>query len=265
MQMSIKKLIFIVLFLVIPSLVQPDVVIIVQPTSAGDTYDDITFFLSLEACDPESFCTTYTFDSSDYTEGEDEIMTRTNNASVNLSGAMIGSYGIDISEANEHFSLTDSTDAALPTDSFRIGFWLHRTGTQTDNGMIFNKAYSSDETFYIRWQNSTDLRVSFGNSGVYTFIQTSATIIPDETDVFVEVSYDAGVDEMELFISGVSKGTDDTANTPMAATGTGYTTIGSLASTTTDFWMDNIIISSDYQRDLYDGGTGLCSLATSPK
>jgi hypothetical protein len=225
---------------------------------AGDDYSDITFWLGWENCSPN--CTTYTFGGDDYTAGENNgEVTRDGAALLTAGSALVGSVGCDIPTASDRWELTDSTDGAWSTGSFIIGFKLYVTGG-TDNATIIWKHYDADENFYVRCEDAgcDDLRVQYRNGETYSIIQTNANIIPATTEVFVIVAFNAATNYMELWIDGVSKGTCADAIT--AFTSGGSIKIGETDGVAVDFWIDNIMISNDYERDL----NALKDLATSP-
>ena len=226
-------------------------------STVSSDYSDITFWLGWENCSPD--CTTYTLGADDYTAGEDSASTRSGGALLTAGSALVGSVGSDIPTASDYWTFTDSTDGAWPTGSFRVGFKLYVTGG-TDNAVIIKKRYDAVENFYIRCEDTgcDDLRVQYRNGDVFTYIQTNENIIPNATEVFVEVSYDVTADTMELFVDGVSKGTDTTPNTVF--TSGGNIQIGETDGVAVDFWIDNIMISDDYTRDL----NALKDLTTSP-
>jgi hypothetical protein len=225
--------------------------------AAPPDYSDITFWLGWENCSPT--CTSYTLGSDDYTAGEDSTATRNSSPLLTAGSALVGSVGSYHPGSGDNWLFTDSTDGAWPTGSFRVGFKLY-VNSGTDNAVLIKKRYDGDELFYIRCEDAgcDDLRVSYGNGAAYTYIQTNANIIPNATEVFVEVSYDVTVDEMELFVDGVSKGTSTAANT--AFTSGGNIQIGETDSVAINCHLDNIIVSNDYTRDL----NALKDLTTAP-
>jgi len=212
--------------------------VIASKNAAAPDYSDITFWWR---CEGE------TLDGSDdHTDGGDSTATGNSDAAIDSGLKVVGSNSCDFPSSLDFYAFTDD-GGMLPVGSFRLGFYIYAT-TGADDGGIFRKYHDADEYFYIRMDGTDDFRVEYKNVSETSQVVTSTNVLPDETWVFVEVAFDDTANTLEVFINGVSKGSD-TTSIGAFTTGDGIR-IGEYGGITNDIHMDQIIISNDYTRDL---------------
>ena len=202
-------------------------------------YSDITFWWR---------CETETLTTGDYTAGEDSTAAPNGGATIDSGTKIVGSNSCDFPTGSDYYAFTDSTDGAFPTGSGRIGFYLYAT-TRLDNGSWFRKLYDGSNYFYARFKDTDDADLNYTAGGTAVSLNSATNWLSAATWYFVEVAWDDATDFLQLYVNGVSVGTQ-AGSTLTAFTSGGGFRIGEVNGIETDIHIDNIIISNDYTRDL---------------
>ena len=242
--------------------------------AAGSTYSDILFFTSWEN---DSSCSSYTTTTSGVTPDfpASVACSIATNCQAVAPGAIVdgtsaknGSYGFHVYGATGTAETAEcSSSAIMATDTGCVLMQVYRIGTGSQN--IFRSQVGTG-----RFQCglfSSDIECYY-TDGTNTITATSSGgVLPVSAWRSVEFCYDATagtpIVKLRVFDDGGQVGStfSSTTSTPGAMTtdATGWTllTIGDVSGQAFDLYIDTIITSSDYNRDLQ----ALRNLTASPR
>lgn len=138
----------------------------------------------------------------------------TNNVTVKLdsaAGENLNSLHLSASNGDLSYLINDTSSAWNPTDgdSITLSVWISGSGqtTASDNGMVFGHASNPADTakFSLREKDKKIQIVTKDNSGTAQS-RLSAVVFP--TDGWIHIAGVLANNRLELFINGVSVGTD---------------------------------------------------------
>ena len=208
--------------------------------ASATSYSDITFWWR---------CENVTLDgSNDFTAGEDGVAALQSSAVINTAAVKIGTNGLDCPTAGDYALFTDSTGAAWPTGSGRVGFYLRITAFTTSCALI-QKKYDADEYMTLEMYGTDELKFQYTNTSSTTAITTDANLTT-ATWYFVEIAYDDATNTKKIYVDGVEKIAVTDAFTTFTSGGSLRFGEAKGCGLSVDTHIDNIIISNDYTRDL---------------
>lgn len=210
---------------------------------AGGEYDDITFFWRCEG---------FTLTGDDYSAG-DTVADTVGDVAINTDAVKIGTNGLDIPGMNARVEFFNSAASDIISGSEgRIGFWL-QINTLENNATVLYIQEDSDDYLKVVVYNDTELLFSWKEAGVATTLVVSPTV---GVYNFYEYAWDSVSNTRTLYVNGVqeAQNTDSfVAHDFSSQTLTFGITLGYPG----DKYMDNIMISSDADRD-FCGLVGTC-------
>lgn len=206
-------------------------------SDTGDDYSDITFWWGCKST------------SIDHTDGEDSTASLNSDAAINSDAGIIGTNGLDCPTNYDFATLTDSTDGAWPTSSFRLGFYFN-SNTWTDGCWFVHKRYDANNRFYAKRASGSEIYINYKWSASDTVTLTSSGAGLDSGEHFIELIVDDDTNLMQILVDGVSKGSQNTAISAFTAGGEIKIGEPSGCGESVDAYFDNVIISNDITRDL---------------
>ncbi|MCK4240829.1 MAG: hypothetical protein KAX30_04340 [Candidatus Atribacteria bacterium] len=230
--------------------------------AAGASYNDITLWLGFEGTWSSP---TYTIGADDYSAG-DTTGTITSVAVVNSDAGLIGTNGLDCPTSYDRMQFSVSSDNIISGTAGRIGLKIRFTAWAQD-GSVFNVVETAGNdhfdllTYGADGVGTRELRFRWEDDNSTTNLITTTTAdLVLGTIYFIEIKYDTTANSFELWIDGVSKGTDTTDKGPIQPV---TLEIGEIFGGALDQHIDNLMISDDITRDFY--GEGLHDDTTSPR
>ena len=181
----------------------------------------------------------------DYSAGDD-TGTLASSAAINTDASYFGSgNGLDIPTGSD--SISFDTSSTTLDDEGRFEVWLYVT-TWVDNASIFNVRDDDNNYFELQLDYSDEIEFNWvDSSNTRLACVSSGANISTGGWVFVQVSWNASTDVREIYVDGTRYGSggncDTTINSFAGAVATHR--FGNIRLAASDFYMDNIIVSTD--------------------
>lgn len=172
---------------------------------------------------------------------------------INTDAVKIGTNGLDCPSPNDYYYFPVSSRNLISDEEGRIGFWF-KPNTWVENNTILFVVEDADDNFEIkldavegqvnqRWEDNAAVKVW---ADVATGMSTG-------NYYFFEFAWQTSSNYRQIWVKGVSKGTDSTAigSFDSGPDGTSGLRVGSTGDAGGDHYMDNIMISASKNTDLY--------------
>jgi len=153
-----------------------------------------------------------------------------------------GGYGrVDFDEPSETID-----------DEFRVGFWV-KINTWVDGNSFWRITQDGDNTADLRMSGSDELYFYWeDNNNVATALVTTDANISTGTWYFIQIAGKTSTNYREIFVDGSAPGTWVSSASISSFAGAPYIMyIGDVWGGASDFYLDNIIISTDSTVDLF--------------
>lgn len=208
-------------------------------------YDDITFWwqaetTAVEYCAKSGGCT----------------MVLRSGAAINSDAVKLGTNGLDSPADYDRADIAIASDDIVAVDSGRIGFWFYAVTwpNPAADTSLFQVYLDADNFFWLEMtgnDGSGDLRLLWeDNNTARSSCSTSHGSMGISTWYFIEVSWETTTGVVNVWIDNVNECTNTDGNkNDFAAI---RLDIGENKGTNTDFYIDQVVISNDTSRDLYD-------------
>jgi len=228
-------------------------------TSAAATYPDIIFWMNGEGA--------WTTDPTDlYTLGASECTALAGAAAacaitglfteVTADGEIIGDSSFKALNAYDRCLFAETT---LPAAAGRIGIYTNFLSAGVTNTHIWTFYQNDpDSNFSLRHSGTDDITVIWREGGADIKAIATAVNTFDDTTHYVEVAWDtdngAGSDCLALYVDGLVVGSEDCTLTLDGTITYDAFYVGNVLTGTGTTLMDNLIISNDYTREIYNSG-----------
>lgn len=252
--MRISGAIILLAVLCAPCQADMEVITIGQPASVADTYSDITLYIG---GDGTWSSPTYTLGAEDYVCGScDNTLTASGSVTISSDVDRTPTNGIDIPSSNDYFTLDadagGSADEIINRAEGQIAFWIYINTGGTGSGLF--QYYAGDSFIRLRMQNSgTNVQIGYSTDGSTTNVTTPLGALTTGTWYWIVGKWKTATDNLGVYVYNTSGTLVDsaTANPPATITDTSPTIeIGESFATACDYWMDTIIVTNSYTRDL---------------
>jgi len=212
--------------------------------SSGGDYSDITFWCGFEGTYSSP---TYTMGAADCSDG-DTTGTTAGTCYINSTAALVGSNGFYGENGWDRVYFSVTSDDIISGSAGRLGMYI-RPVTLADNGYIFS--LSGDSDFLVCYVDTDELAFTF--DGYIVGTTTGVDLATNGTKYFIEISWDSVNDIYEIYVDGVLKmsRTDVDKNAIINIT---ELNIGQQTGTASTTYIDNVMISTDPDRDFYSDG-----------
>lgn len=215
------------------------------PAAAGGSYSDIVFYNSLET---STTCADCDADKS----AEDSTPTCVSGTNISTVIYQVGSNGLDVSTAYDQFEFDIFSADIVDHLSGRIGFYVYFDTTYMHNASLFRVYYDASNYILLSTAISSGnrLRLTYNAGGTATAFNTTVTFSVD-TWYFVEAVWNKGGagNDYQIIVDGGTPATDDTATGTWGGTPTVFE-IGEVNGNTSNVFLDQILSSTDPERDL---------------
>lgn len=208
---------------------------------SADVYEDVTLWWRCEG-------TTLDHPANDYSAG-DTTATLYNAATINTDAVMVGTNGLDIPGADDHAYFAVSSSDIIDVSIGRIGFYFKYT-TWVNNTPVIDVRLDGSNYFSLEIQSEDGLKLYWTDGGTARTALTidNAGLSSPGVAYFIEMAWDTSANYREVFVDGVSQGSDSSS------------TIGSFAATelnigesysgnAVDYHIDNVMVSNSKSRD----------------
>ena len=212
------------------------------------TVGNITFWWRAEAADFSG-----TNGTLDYSAGDDTA-TLVSAAAINTDAVLGGSpqaNGLDVPTGGDSADFSVTADLEISSDEGRV-YMKFSYNTWINGACIFYLWQDADNFFSIEMYSDDGLKFSWKDGGtVRTSLDVAnASIASSGTTYNIEFAWKAADNDRWVYVNGVEKGSDltSTINAFTESTmeiGEGY------GGGQSDYYLDDIIISSDSTEDLY--------------
>ncbi len=264
MQTLTKRiLVFVGLALLVawPSQAEDITVVIGQPVAAaGPSYADITFWLNFENSGGDPDTGDYTMGASECSDGDTTGVTGSGAATASAA-ARYGTYGLDCPTDGDEADFDVSSDDIVSGTKGSIGFNVRVT--DFTNYQDFLRIYKdvNNDNVALQTVNTDELRVRwrYGSSNEGDCI-TSGEDLQTATWYHIQVFYDASTANDDYIIIEVN------GSPACSATGLSLTPFAGASAfvafavgernggVSSDYHVDNVMMSDDPTRDWYDSG-----------
>lgn len=226
-------------------------IIIVYSGGVTDDYTDIVFWWRCEGT---------TLGADDYSDGDTTAESH-GAVAINTDAVKIGTYGVDVPGDNDYYTFVVSNGDILPVGGAgRLSCWFYYN-TWVDSSYLFYYTSSAATTDRLRIEmvSSNEILMRWVYDGTATTFSTTDANLSSGTWYYLEFEWDPSNNYMAIYVDGDLKASNTTAIT--ALPNSGYWRIGNYNSTASDYYLDNITVSDDKDRNLY----ALRNLTSSPR
>ena len=217
-----------------------------EAVTSDPTPTDITFFWT---------CESQTLGASDYSAGD----TTASDDQLTTDAEKYGSYGVDCPDDWRRMDFTNDSDILIESEGTYAAWFYFNAFTQNGASIFSCEGAANDYKVIVQTTGALiqDFNSNYNNTG-YT-LSTGQWY-------FIQFSWDAVADDFECKVDD-----DATPYTDSDDLGSLTLTTLSVGNNTTndcDFYIDNVMISNDFDRDFYVdtfNGTAYKDLTESPR
>jgi len=193
-----------------------------------------------------------TLSGTDDNPGTDTSATASGTPAINGTAALVGSNGIQVDSAGDHYRL-DAETAVINRLTGSIGFRV-RIQTWGASASLFHVRGSSyTYAIYIRMQGTDELRLQINEDSNVSTLDTTAANLATDTTYFITASWDQPNNARRIRVYD----SNDTLLHTTEDTATAYTApvdlvtsdgmrFGDTTGTSTAYYLDNIFIDDTY-------------------
>ena len=213
-----------------------------DPTLNGDCTDDGV---------PYACCSGADAGTCDYNAGADTVWDLSGGAVIGTDAVKYGVNGLDIH--NDYDTCMLDTPSATLDDEGRIGFWIY-INDFTDDAPIFVVYYNAANYFRLRMDGTDELNVYWEDSDtVRTELTTNNANLALSTWYFIEFAWKTSTDIRKIYLNGtgLTYAAGDGATIASFAAAVTSVYLGDVAGIVSDYYLDNVIISSVSTDNLY--------------
>lgn len=214
--------------------------------AAVTTYPDILFYHSFETSTTCSSC------NADKYVG-DNIPTCESAAAIDSELAAVGSNSLDASTSYDRMHFVLNNDDNCDVDSGRMGAYVYFTTIANGFG-IFRAYYDANNYISLTSFGTTQLRLVYRSGGTSSAFNSSTGVISSGTWYYIEIRWNKGGagNDYEIYVDGVSVGSDDTATGDWTKGASGQLVVGDFEGNSGDVHFDQFIVTNDQTRSLND-------------
>ena len=193
--------------------------------------------------------------TTDYSIGDD-VGTFASDAAINTD-ARYGTTGNGLDIPSDYDNVYfEATNLTALDDEGRAGFWVYFNNLTSPDGAVLFRVYdASTDVFRLRIEAPDELEAFWRDASISrTMVVTTDANIVINTWYWIEVAWKTSTNYREIFVNG-SAPTQTGAGTTINSFGTAVVNFGwgdtdGAAPTEIDFYIDNVMISTDSTHDL---------------
>lgn len=208
--------------------------------SGGEVYADVTFYWG---------CENTTAEKSD----GDSSATAVSSVAINSGDSPpVGTNSVDCPGGEDNYTFDISSDDIVTCASEgRVGFYF-RLETFWNDAPLWAARYDADNEIRIKLDDDTDVVLTYEANNVRATAVWNNTVIGTGTWYFVEAKWNITTDVYQIRVDNGTWEEDDAATPTAFATTPNVLHIGNYEATKpADLRIDQVMISSDEDRDLY--------------
>lgn len=233
--------------LLVPSLSFGGMLIRGSGGGGGDSYSDILFYHSFET---SSDCT---LNNADYSAG-DATPTCQSGVTIATSPVALGTYSLGVPSDYDRMVFDISNGDIVDHLSGRIGWWVYITSVGGLGGSFVDIRYDASNYIQVETYSAApaSIRMIYSAGGTAAAWTTATNPLTLNGWHYIEAEWNQGAagNDFELFVNGVSVGTNDGATGTWAGSPVTLS-IGENNGTAMNYNMDQFYSSDDPARDLY--------------
>ena len=202
-------------------------------SAAGAAYSDITFWWRCEGT---------TFSGTDDHSAGDDTPTANSAVAINTNHPMVGANAIEVPSGGDSYSFASAS--IVDGSSGTLAFWWHSYLGEWASGQFLFRIETGSGDYLALAMYETD-RLRFYWNGT-TFTTTATYLVA--TDYFIQVAFDVTTNTVQLIVNNSAD--IDTTGTAISALTVDTIYWGSEGGGA-DYYIDNIMVSNDFERDFY--------------